>query len=84
MSRILRVQETVNVIKEYKYEVSDEMSDEEFLKALKNTYGEIYEVDDNNPYVEFIDSEYLYETESHNHGSETLVFKGNTYIGTVV
>ena len=84
MSRILRVQETVNVIKEYKYEVSDELSNEEFLKELENTHGEIYEVDDDNPYVEFIDSEYLYETESHYSGSETLVVEGNKVIGTVV
>lgn len=84
MSRILRVHELVTVTKEYKYEVSDEISDEEFLKALENTFGEVYEVDDDNPYVEFIDSEYLFETENHYNGSETLVFKGNTLLGTVV
>jgi hypothetical protein len=84
MSRILKVHELVTVTKEYKYEVSDEMSDEEFLNALENTDGEIYEVDDDNPYVEFIESEYLFETEEHYNGSETLVFKGNTHIGTVV
>lgn len=83
MSRILKVHELVTVVKEYKYEVSDEMSDEEFLNALENTDGEIYEIDDN-PYVEFIESEYLFETEDHYSGSETLVFKGNTHIGTVV
>ena len=83
MSRILRVHELVTVIKEYVYEVSDEMSNEEFLKALEDTDGEIYEIDEKQE-VSFVDSEYLFETEVHYNGSETLVVEGNKVIGTVV
>lgn len=83
MSRILKVQELVTVTKEYKYEVPDDISNEEFMKELEKTEGEIYEIDDYLN-VNFIGSEYLYDTESHYYGSETLVIEGDKVIGTVV
>jgi signal peptidase I len=83
MSRILKVQELVNVIKEYEYEVPDDISNEEFIKELEKTEGEIYKIDDYLN-VNFIDSEYLYETELHCSGSETLIIKDNKVIGTIV
>ena len=83
MSRILKVQESVNVIKEYKYEVPDDISNEEFMKELERTEGEIYEIDDYLN-VNFISSEYLCETELHCGGSETLIIEGDKVIGTVV
>lgn len=83
MSRILKVQELVNVIKEYAYEVPDDISNEEFIKGLEKTKGEIYEIDDYLN-VNFIDSEYLYDTELHSNGSETLIIRDNEVIGTVI
>lgn len=83
MSRILKVQELVNVVKEYKYEVPDDISVEEFIKGLEKTKGEIYEIDDYLN-VNFIDCEYLYETELHCNNSETLIIQGNEVIGTVI
>ena len=64
-------------------ELYSEMSNEEFLKALEDTDGEIYEIDEKQE-VSFVDSEYLFETEVHYNGSETLVVEGNKVIGTVV
>lgn len=83
MSRILKVQELVNVIKEYKYEVPDDISNEEFIKGLEKTKGEIYEIDDYLN-VNFIDCEYLYETELHCNGSETLIIEGDKLIDTII
>jgi signal peptidase I len=83
MSRILKVQELVNVVKEYKYEVPDDISNEEFIKELEKTEGEIYEIDDYLN-VNFIDSEYLYETELHCSGSETLIIEGDKLIDTII
>lgn len=83
MSRILKVQESVNVIKEYKYEVPNDISNEEFMKGLEKTEGEVYKIDDYLN-VNFISSEYLLETELHCGGSETLIVEGNEVIGTVI
>ena len=83
MSRILKVQELVNVVKEYKYEVPDDISNEEFMKGLDKTEGEIYEIDDHLN-VNFLSSEYLCETELHCGGSETLIIEGDEVIGTVI
>jgi hypothetical protein len=83
MSRVLKVQELVNVVKEYKYEVPDNISNEEFIKALEKTKGEIYEINDYLD-IDFVDSEYLYDTELHCNGSETLIIKDNKVIGTIV
>jgi len=83
MSRILKVQELVNVIKEYKYEVPDDISNEEFIKRLEKTKGEIYEID-NYLDIDFVDSEYLYDTELHCNGSETLIIEGDKLIDTII
>ena len=83
MSRILKIQESVNVIKEYKYEVPDDISNEEFIKGLEKTDGEIYEIDDYLN-VDFMESEYLYETELHCRGSEILIIEDDKLIDTIV
>lgn len=83
MIRILKVQESVNVIKEYTYEVPDDISNKEFIKELEKTDGEIYKIDDYLN-VNLIDSEYLYETESHCGDSQTLIIEGDKLIDTIV
>ena len=63
--RTLYVDEKVEVWRRTRYEVSDNLTDKEFINKLKelSKIGESYEIEDSDD-VTFEDSDYLSDTES--------------------
>lgn len=72
--RTLYVDEKVEVWRRTRYEVSDNLTDEEFINKLKelSKTGESYEIEDSDD-VTFEDSDYLPDTESTYSGFGTSV-----------
>lgn len=72
--RTLYVDEKVEVWKRTHYEVSDNLTNEEFINKLKelSKTGESYEIEDSND-VTFIESDYLPDTENAYSGFDTSI-----------
>ena len=72
--RTLYVDEKVEVWKRTRYEVSDNLTNEEFINKLKelSKTGESYEIEDSND-VTFIESDYLPDTENTYSGFDTSI-----------
>ena len=70
--RTLYVDEKVEVWRRTRYEVSDNLTDEEFINKLKklSKVGESYEIEDSDN-VTLVDSDYLPDTENSYSGFGT-------------
>ena len=72
--RTLYVDEKVEVWKRTRYEVSDNLTNEDFINKLKelSKTRESYEIEDSND-VTFIESDYLPDTENTYSGFDTSI-----------
>lgn len=74
MSKKVFVDEYVEVWKRYTFEIPDEMDPEQVLDKLSETDGEPLEIEDYEEGIEFIEAEYMDETEKHFAGTSMEVY----------
>jgi len=74
MSKKIFVDEYVRVWKRHTFEIPNEMDPEEIVDKLSNTHGEPLEIEDYEEGIEFIEAEYMDETEEHFAGTSMEVY----------